>query len=465
MIKNNIDLLSPILVRLVNISFETGCFPDPLKIAKIVPIFKGGDSTILSNYRPISILPTVSKIIERLVYNRLMSHLEINNILSNNQFGFRKKLSPQSAILSMLNQTINSIERGNYVIGIFLDLKKAFDTIDHTILLKKLKHYGIRSNALKWFISYLTGRRQYTNINDCTSNLLPITHGVPQGSTLGPLLFLLYINDLVNASQNLKYILFADDTNLFCSGPNLKDLCDIVNTELNIISNWLNINKLTINISKTFYLIFTRRKLENISISLCNQQLKRKNSIKFLGVIVDDKLCWREHINYICKKISKSIGIIRKIKDSLNEQSKIMLYYTMIYPYLQYCVAAWGAACPTHLKPLISKQKCIAKMIKSESSLLKLSDIYNLEVLKFMHSQIINNPNPIISFRQVLDIHNVNTRNRHDLRPIHPNSELAKRFITYKGCLLWNNLPNYLKSFQNSTTFKINVKKHLLLPY
>lgn len=477
-LKNNIDILSPTLTKIINLSFETGSFPDHLKIAKIIPVFKGGDSSQLSNYRPISILPAIGKVIERLVYNRLLEHVEINNILSASQYGFRKKLSPQSAILSMLNQIINSIDNGEYVIGIFLDLKKAFDTIDHEILLKKMQHYGIRSDALNWFRSYLNNRRQYTFVNNCTSTFQPITHGVPQGSTLGPLLFLIFINDLTTVSNLLRFILFADDTNVFCSGDNLPNLCDIVNTELAKISNWLNSNKLSLNISKTHYLIFTRKKNPvNISIYLCGDKLERCSSTKFLGVIVDEKLCWKEHISYVCKKVSKSIGIISKIKDNLDSKTKILLYYTLVYPYFQYCVTAWGSARPSHLKPLIIKQKAIIRIISNANflqhtdplfknlCLLKFMDICKLEVLKFTHSQIFNNANPIIQFQEASATHCVNTRYRTNLRPGRPKSELKKQFITYSGCIHWNNLPNHLRTTENSTTFKINLKQHLLRAY
>ena len=213
--------LCQILTYINNCSLLDGVFPEKLKMAKIIPIFKSGDVNIISNYRPISILSAFSKITEKLVSTRLINYLTQNSILHKNQFGFRPKLSTCLALLQLIDDVSKSIDDGNITVGVFIDLAKAFDTVDHAILLNKLNFYGIRGTALNWFRSYLTNRNQYVYLNGAESSCALIRCGVPQGSILGPILFLIYINDLNSFSKTLNTIVFADDTNLFLSGKKI----------------------------------------------------------------------------------------------------------------------------------------------------------------------------------------------------------------------------------------------------
>ena len=258
------------LTYIINMSFMEGVLPSELKLAKVVPIFKSGDSTKMSNYRPISILSFFSKIFEKLTYNIVNNFLYKNDIIYKYQFGFRKKHSTQHAIITLVDRITSSLDSGDLVIGVFLYLKKAFDTVDHQILTKKLFSYGIRGNTLKWFQSYLTDRSQYVTYDGIESKVLPIKYGVPQGSILGPLLFIIYMNDIFNVSNFPFTILYADDTCVTLDGKSLENLITLMNQELHLLYIWLQSNKLTLNVQKTYYIIFhrARLKLHNTTIDL-----------------------------------------------------------------------------------------------------------------------------------------------------------------------------------------------------
>ena len=222
-----------------------------MKLANVLPLFKSGDPLLFNNFRPVSLLCVLSKVFEKVMYSRLNNFLEQQKILIKNQFAFRKYHSSYMALMIMMDEIIKALNNDDCVVGIFLDFSKAFDTVNHDILLDKLCHYGVRDNALDWFRSYLSGRRQFVTYNGVSSSIKTITCGVPQGSILGPLLFLLYINDLYNVCSTSVPLLYADDTNLFYRGKDIDTLVRGINFELGNISTWLKVNKLSLNVKKT----------------------------------------------------------------------------------------------------------------------------------------------------------------------------------------------------------------------
>ena len=304
-----------LLCHIVNLLFDQGCVPDQLKIPEVIPVFKAGDTTSIGNYRPISILPVFSKVFERLMYTRLMTYITEHKILSNLQFGFRKGYSTEMAISVLIDNICNATDNREHVIGVFLDFAKAFDTVNHRMLLGKFAHYGIRGNILQWIQNYLSNRQQRVKLSN-------ITCGVPQGSILGPLLFLIYINDLTTLCDKILTIMFADDTSIFIQGNNIHEMEIAMNSEIKRLSIWLKINKLSLNIKKTHTMTFSntksiRERANDIYID--DIKIDTVNKITFLGLIINNTLNWSAHINYMCSKISKNIGIMKKVKNKLEK--------------------------------------------------------------------------------------------------------------------------------------------------
>ena len=327
-------------------SLKSGIVPDKLKIAKVFPIYKSEKKYALSNYRPISVLPCFSKILERIMYNRLYNYLNENEILNDKQLCFRAGHSTEHAILELNDQASNAFDNKNFVLGVFIDLSKAFDTVDHNILLQKLSMHSVKRNNLKWSHSYLSNQKQYIEFqNDDKkekTNSLTIKCGIPQGSILGPLLFIAYVNDLYSASNILKPIMFADDTNLFCSGKHIETLFQTANIELEKMAIWFQANKPFLNESKTkFTLVNKSWGKDNLPLKLPilkinNFEIKRTTSIKFLGIMVDENLTWNNHIHILENKLSKNIGLLYRAKPYLDKNTMTTLYFSFFRSYLNY---------------------------------------------------------------------------------------------------------------------------------
>ena len=466
------------LRHICNLSFRTGIFPDELKIANVVPIFKSGDEMIFSNYRPVSVLPVFSKIIERLMYNRLLKYINDNNLLYKYQFGFQKGRSTHMALIILIDKISEALENGDCVIGIFLDFSKAFDTVDHIILLQKMYLYGIQDTTLSWFENYLSNRKQYVTYNGIKSQTEKINCGVPQGSILGPLLFLIYINDLSTVSEACMSILFADDTNMFFTGKNLKTMATVINEELIRVQEWLHCNKLSLNVLKTHYMIFTSRNkcVNDVDIRINDAHIERVYATKFLGVQIDAQLTWKKHIEYTCKKLSKCVGILAKARRKLHKSSLLTLYYSFAFPYFIYCNHGWGNTYQTNLKSLVLVQKKLVRIIscapfKAHAEplmfamrLLSVNGINQYMTAILMYQCLhCNTPNVFNNFFQKNNtLHGHDTRQADHLHVPYARLDIRKFCFKIHGANTWNNIPIIIKQSPSLDVFKQRLRHHLI---
>ena len=483
LIQENIFTFTPILTYLINLSLTQGIFPAELKVANILPIFKAGIQDLVGNYRPISLLTSFSKMYERVFCIRLNSFIKKYKILYELQFGFRESHSTYLAMITLLDQIISSLDKNHFTIGLFLDFSKAFDTVNHKILLDKLEYYGIRGVANKWIESYLSERKQYTTYNGHCSPYTEIRCGVPQGSILGPILFILYINDLGTISEKIATIMFADDSNLFASGSDLKTIENLFNTEIPNLVTWLRVNRLSLNIKKTHFMVFGPKLKKNIpghiNILIEGNKLDRVDSTKFLGVTLDSDITWKPHIASISNKVAKSIGVLSLARKTLNMTTSIQLYYSFVYPYLTYCTPIWAKASDSTLWPIYRLQKIAIRIIGGirkgqtsrpfckKHSILHLPEIYKLCLAIFMYKYHYSKLPPTFNylFNNTNQFHNYPTRNAHLLRVPRTKTKLAQNFVTTQGALLWNDIKNKIDTNSSISVFKKNTIKLLISPY
>ena len=332
---------------IINQSLDTGVFPTKLKIAKVIPIFKNDDDTKFSNYRPISTLPTISKVFERVIFEQLYNYLNSLNLFYHGQYGFRENHSTELAALELIDRVIHYLDKGETPISVFLDLSKAFDTLDHSILLSKLEYYGIRDNALELFKSYLSNRKQYVVLDTIQSDSVNIVTGVPQGSILGPLLFTIYINDIITCSDKFKFIVYADDTTLLTTANVFDKQIELslsINNELAKVNDWLRVNKLSLNVNKKKAMVFhmPQKKMLLPQLNIAGMAIEFVSNFNFLGVKIDTNLNWISHTNCVANTILKTAGVLNKLRDILPQSVLTAIYFSLIQCHLGCGILAWG---------------------------------------------------------------------------------------------------------------------------
>ena len=484
LLKLGVTLLGEPLTILLNKSIETGTYPNKLKIAKVIPIYKADDESSPENYRPISLLSICNRIFEKLIYNRLINFIEKFDLLCDSQYGFRCNHSTQHAIIDITQKIQQNMDQGKYTCGIFIDLKKAFDTVDHNILLSKLNHYGIRGIFHDWFKSYLSNRKQTVCLDGIISEKESTSCGVPQGSVLGPLLFLIYINDIQNSSSVFSFHLFADDTSILFEHKNLQHLQNMVNQELLKLCDWLRTNKLSLNVKKTNFVMFRPRqkqlpfvpKIRLIDNSNNPFELESKDCMKYLGILIDSHMSWNQHINYISQKISRTVGIIAKLRHYVPRGTLLNIMKSFIDPYITYGICSWGQCAKKNLNRLLILQKRALRLINFSKSrehavpffiqarTLPLSFLYFERMCIMLHDIYNNNAPTNLNklFKLSSESHHYETRSTSNqcfyVESI--NTETMRHSFVFSGSKIWNGLPTSLKKLRKAQ-FKTKIKNTL----
>ena len=458
-----------------NHSINNSTFPNKWKEAKVSPLYKNGSHDDVNNYRPISILPILSKVLEKHVHDCLSNFLHEYNLLHKTQSGFRSQHSCETALIHMTDSWLNAMDNGNMVGVVLIDFKKAFDLVDHQILLSKLELYGFARETLLWFNTYLTHRQQQVTVNNFKSEFEPVSCGVPQGSILGPLLFLLFINDLPLFTANVYTDVYADDTTLYDIQSSQQKIEQSLQIALNQLRIWCKNNGMLLNAAKTKVMLVTtnqkRQRLNTASLKLdyMDESLQMVSCDKILGVFVDNNLMWSDHIKHITKKISSNIWLLSKIKHFLSQAHRIQFYKSYVQPHIDFCNIVWGSTRESNKLKIFRLQKRACRVIldynveDSHEALnsLKILSLYDrllLRKAKFMY-KVYNDLTPQYISENFTLRNEVNTSVM--LRssasgcfvPPQPKKECFKHSMRYSGCLIWNSLPNEVKCAQTLDTF------------
>ena len=422
--------VSPCLTLIINQVLSTGQFPKNLKTAKVIPIHKTGEKSLMKNYRPISILPVVSKIIENVMHTQLTDYFTMNKLFTSQQYGYRENRSTELAALELMDRNLDNMNRNLTPVNVYIDLSKAFDCLDNNILLSKLKFYGLNDNAIKLLKNYLSDRNQYVQLGNTKSQLHGISRGIPQGSVMGPLLFNIVINDLNAATKKFDLIMYADDTTListletFGNTNRPTEIENNISDEISKITTWLHSNKLKLNASKSKFMIFFKhpRIIPKLNIWANGNQIDEVQEFNFLGITIDQNITWTPHIRKISIKISRVIGVLRKLKHIFPQHILRLIYNSLIHPHLIYGLNLWGFK---HKRITILQKKAIRILafrpyISHSTSAFKelkipmLKDLYTIQLYKIYYKNI-HNILPVY-FQRFLPNYNNGSAHDHNLR-------------------------------------------------
>ena len=477
-------LIVPILTKIFNTCICEGVYPDKLKLARVTPVYKGGknNKNETTSYRPISILTQVNRIFEKLLRDRLYSFLRKKIYLK--QFGFQPKHSTEQPVLDLKEHILENCSKKMISCILFLDLKKAFDSVSHEILLKKLEYYGVRGVALDLYRSYLSNRRQCTRIGEELSVLDLIEWGVPQGSVLGPLLFLIFINDIPLASELLTW-LFADDTVLVESASNLELLQSKMNTQVNKVQNWLLANKLSVHyVDKSQYMLVNsnnnvRVEDGHFELKMANYEITRTKTYKYLGLIVDEKLSWADHIDGVCLKLSQAAGVLFKVRNRLSQECLMLIYHALVGQKLRYGLICWATAHQFLLNKVnVAHNKVIRYLTFSKPcsrawplycklNVLPLDILKDLDWGKLMYKYQNDMLPRAFShyFKKPNHLHATRYATGHNFEKTRINNAKEKSLIKHIGPKKWSEIPLNIKNAPTLKIFVDMLRKHLVDTY
>lgn len=478
--------ICPVLKEIFDVSFKKCIYPYVFKVARVIPIFKAGKSDDVCNYRPISTLPIFSKIFEKIIFFRLSNFANINNLISPHQYGFKDGSSTTLAILEFVSYVLKSFKKKFYCVALFLDLKKAFDTVDKELLLQKLEHHGVRGNFNNLFRSYLSNRRQHVQVDDFTSDFKPIATGLYQGSNISPILFNIFINDIVNMCNihGLNCTLFADDAVFYFMDNSFNNIVSKLGAFIGNLSQWLASNKLTPNISKTKIMFFNSSKIVPLpNIYFNNEVLEIVDRMKYLGIFIDNKLNFKYHIQETCKKLSQTHGIIYAATPYFNRKSLILIYYSLAYSVFIQSIIIYGKSFNVNLQPLrilINKiLRTILNVKRDENfiplmsvnkmyiklKLLKFDDVYEYFLIKFLKKAFYDDNDLLDSyFNEHLPTHSHATRNNRINTP-QIRTETERNSTIFQAIELYNKLPTFLIEPMSDFKFKKLFKEHCFQKY
>lgn len=477
-VKTISEYIVDVLVFIYNLSLSSGEFPSGMRKSVVTPLFKKNDKLQPTNYRPISLLSIFSKLLEKVVKTRVIEFLSKNNFFSKNQYGFQSGLNTGSAVIDFMSEVYIGINEGSVCAGIFVDVMKAFDTVDHDILLNKMMSAGIRGVANDWFRSYIRGRTQVTKVGDVFSSIGEQNFGIPQGSVLSGLLFLVYLNSLCNGLFKGKLVAFADDTALFYKADSIAELQRMMQDDINALRWWFT-NHLMVMSPKTKYIIFSLRKnllfttpLKyheincNLDIHTCKcQYLEQVDKIKYLGLWVDSKLSWKEHISYLKVKLIKYIRIFYLMRSVCYPNLMRTIYYALINSKIEYGLEIWGGSYFATLKPLIILQKAFIRIISFKKkvdhtfqlfvnlNILPIRNLYVFKTLQIFFDR--SGDKKLRDFRRV-------SRNRLNVIVPKPNLTIFKKFYLYLAPTFFNSLPPQIKECAIKQTFLKLLRNHLI---
>ena len=469
MIKDAANVLAGPLTFLINMSIETGLVPSDWKIAKVIPVFKSGNKSDLDNYRPISVLPILSKLLEKFVHKQLIYHLEKNCMLFNFQFGFRPKRSTELAVTLLTDHIRKEADKGSLTGAIFVDLSKAFDTVSHSSLLNKLPSFGIHGTELNWFTDYLFNRKQFVQSNGCASDIISIFCGVPQGSIIGPLLFIMHFNAAHTVLQNSKIITYADDTVIFASGSSLEEVEEKLNNDLEHLKAWFDENELLLNLKKgkTESMIFgTAKRLgktekKEMRVEVNGTSIAGVSSYKYLGIYLDQTLNFATHFDKIYKKATGRLNLLRRIRSSIDYASAEQIYRTMIMPVFGYCGSlslGWSSTFKKRIESLERRSLDVIRPNRFTSISLRVPSIeagVKKRSCNLVFDILQGNVCDAMKDYLVINAHGKNTRNvQHLVKIPQVKTEFGRKGFYYLAGKEFNNLPLIARKIESRLLFK-----------